>query len=515
MTQPETAPVSIDDLAAMQDPPKDVVPAFAQVETAAAGPATVPTPSRATRHLLSRFSYGVTPELVRECRNAGGPDAWFTRQLQPGRIRDGAGHFRGWFPQLDVSPQRAYRNHVDGRYESWRLTADLQRWTMLRQVHSRRQVHESMVEFWSNVLHVPAPEGKSWPFRARYDRVIRTHALGRFDDLLVAAITHPAMGCYLDNARNRRGELNENLGREVLELHTVGLESGFTEAHVRDSARILTGYHVDMFDTWQAAYRPADHARGPVRVLGFRRANAAADGRPVARAYLRYLARHPSTARRLAHRLCVRFVHDDPPARLVERVAAAYLRNDTSIRAALRAMVRSPEFDAAVGAKVRTPVQDLVNTYRVLGMQPQRPRTDDDYANVMVWQADLIGQRPFNWVRPDGFPDVGDAWTSTSRMLVTWQVHWTLAGGWWPSSGVRYRSRAQWLPPLPIRYGQLIDHLSRRILARPASLQFRRSVARFADMSLDHRIRVVDDMPTWKLALTLAAVLNAPAHMRR
>ena len=167
--------------------------------------------------------------------------------------------------------------------------------------------------------------------------------------------------------------LNENHGRELLELHTVGVKAGYTEDMVLDSARILTGYHVE---TWQPAkktYNPADHWTGPVQVLGWKATNSNGEGRPELRAYLRYLAAHPATAKRLATRLCQRFVSDQPSAEIVRAVAKAYTDSGTSIKAALRALVKHPDFAASAADLVRTPSQDAIATYRGLGVKVSKP----------------------------------------------------------------------------------------------------------------------------------------------
>ena len=222
-----------------------------------------------------------------------------------------------------------------------------------------------MTEFFENHLHVPVQDDGVFGFRAAYGKLIRSHALGRFDQMLVAAITHPAMGTSLDNASSTKSAPNENLGRELLELHTVG-RGNHTEDDVKNSARILTGYRVDMWRTWNAWYDLPSHWTGPVNVLGFSHANAAADGRPVAEAYLTYLAHHPATARRLAKKLAVRFVSDSPSDGLVQHLADVYLANQTAIVPVLQALVAHPEFGASPGAKVRTPTDDVVATYRAL-----------------------------------------------------------------------------------------------------------------------------------------------------
>ena len=143
---------------------------------------------------------------------------------------------------------------------SWEVAVDLSRWTVTRRIHSRRQVHEVMTDFWSNLLNVSLFHDDAVFWRMHYDRTIRRDALTSFDSLLRAAITHPAMGLYLDNAFSTKDAPNENLGRELLELHTVGVDAGYTEADVKASARMLTGYRVDLWwPEFRAYYSAADH----------------------------------------------------------------------------------------------------------------------------------------------------------------------------------------------------------------------------------------------------------------
>ena len=167
--------------------------------------------------------------------------------------------------------------------EAWRAMADYQRWCLQRRMRSRRQLLESVTEFFENHLHVPVHDDGVFGFRADYGRLIRSHALGRFDQMLQAAIIHPAMGISLDNASSTKKAPNENLGRELLELHTVG-RGNYTENDVKASARILTGYRVQMWSTWNAWYDTPSHWTGPVQVMGFSHPNADADGNRRSRA---------------------------------------------------------------------------------------------------------------------------------------------------------------------------------------------------------------------------------------
>ena len=364
------------------------------------------------RHLVLRFSYGLTPGLVQTVLSLG-PKTWFEQQLTPERIPDAAAdRLADWWPDLARDPQDLWQRHTSGKRPSWKVACDYQRWVLARRTDSNRQLLEVMTEFWENHLHVPSLSDPWFTWRADYGRLIRSLALGTFTYLLTAAITHPAMLTYLDNADSTKQHPNENLGRELLELHTVGRI--YSESDVKNSARILTGHQVDLRNTWQPHYAPEAHSRGPVRVLGFHDENASADGRAVTTAYLRYLARHPATARRIATKLAVKFVRDDPPQSLIDNLTKTYLDHDTAIVPVLRALVASAAFRDSAGAKVRTPSEDVVATYRAMQVRLTKPGSPDDGsgANVRLWQVFSMGESPLGWPRPDGPPIDGASWSS-------------------------------------------------------------------------------------------------------
>jgi uncharacterized protein (DUF1800 family) len=469
--------------------------------------------STSDRHLLSRFSYGVTPELARQARRGGA--AWFERQARPETIHDRAadGLIR-WFPKMTASPGQLWKRHVAGSYQGWEVCTDIQRWTLLRRTYSNRQLHEVMTDFWSNLLHVAAPDDTSWPWRLRYDATIRQHALGRFDELLNAAITHPAMGCYLDNASSTRETLNENLGRELLELHTVGLGAGYTEDDVRRSALMLTGYRVDVRRTYDAWYSEADHFTGRLTIMEFSDDNRDRDGRAATRRYLDHLAHHPATARRLARRLCQQFVSDEPSAALVTTVANAYLAADTAIVPTLRALIGTREFKDSVGAKVRTPADDAVATYRALRVQAKRPTANDSFANAIAFQTEAMGQRVFDWPAPDGFPLLNESWVGVSRMLNSFQTHHHQAGGYYPKRDVKHRAPQAWLPKLPARFDDVVDHVCRELLVRPATPQLQRAASIRLQIAGTERVTRTD-LPQHKLIRLLDTLLDSPQHMTR
>jgi uncharacterized protein (DUF1800 family) len=395
---------------------------------------------------------------------------------------------------------------------------DYQRWLLLRRMRSRRQVLEVMTELWEHHFNVPANGDAQFTWRVAFGDTIRTRALGRFEDLLQAVVTHPAMLISLDNVSSTRRFPNENLGRELLELHTVG-RGAYKESDVKDSARILTGWTVDMWRTFDARYDTARHSRGPVKVLGFSHPNGSADGRQVTRAYLRYLAHHPATARRVARRLAVKFIRDDPSPALVNHLARVYLANDTEIRPVLRALVRSRAFARSVGTKVRDPGEDLVATYRALGVRVRRPAggsLGERYAaNQMLWQVSDIGIRPFDWPRPDGQPIDNASWASPSRLIASMEMHQNMAGGWWPNRGISYRRPVRWLPRSGVRFDELVEHLSQQILHRHSSARLLKACCQATGCKPKERITAKHGLVRWDMHRLLSAILDSPAFMTR
>jgi uncharacterized protein (DUF1800 family) len=464
---------------------------------------------------MNRLGCGYSRATFARMRAAGGAMAWFEDQLRPGSVRESrdARRLPDWFPELRESPRRKWEKNTSGAKGGWEYAADLASYSMLRRIYSERQVLESMVDFWSNHLHVHANADLGWVHRASYDDLIRRHALGSFEDLLVEAALHPAMLLYLDNWRSVRGAPNENQGRELLELHTVGRSSGYTEQMVKDSAKILSGYTVDAFESWDGYYEPERHTTGRVQVLGFQAANTSADGRQLTRDYLRYLARHPATAHNIARKLAVHFVTDQPSKALVNDLAGVFRRSGTDIRATLRTLVRHPEFRRSRGTLVRTPIEDFVATCRVLRIDVQRPTSDQSFARAANWapQSTLL----YHWPRPDGSPYGAESWASASRMLSSFRMHWNLVAGWWPREDVRYRQPSSWLPQKRIRFDRYVDHLSRMILGKPSNTRILSASVAATGCRPGEQITRDHPVAGWLFVRLVGVLLDSPDHMRR
>ena len=241
---------------------------------------------------------------------------------------------------------------------------------LVRAIHSERQLFEVMVGFWTDHFNIDMAVGPIVYLKGTDERdVIRPNALGRFADLLVEAVTSPAMLRYLDNASSRAdgdNVPNENLARELLELHTVGVEGGYDEDDVVEVAHVLSGWTIER-RTGRMTFRDDWHSmEGVTEVLGWQPDGAR--GRAAGESLLDHLAHLPQTAEHLATKLCRRFVADDPPPSLVERAPTAYLDHDTDIAPVVRLILTSDEFATAASGKTRRPFELLAAQGRALGL---------------------------------------------------------------------------------------------------------------------------------------------------
>src|SRR5688572_9416830 len=299
---------------------------------------------------------------------------------------------------------------------------------------------ERLVHFWSNHFAVSADKQPLAALAGLYEQeAIRPHVTGNFYELLLAAVRHPAMVLYLDNQasmgasstaatfvrRNRGRELglNENLAREILELHTLGVDGGYTQADVTEFAKVLTGWSIggalgegrlggarfggDGGTPGEFHFRAPMHEPGDKTILGKRyREHGADEGEDV----LRTLALHPKTASHLATKLARHFVADDPPAKLVERMADAYLRSDGELTSVYSALIEADESWREPLAKFKTPHDFAISAYRLLDFVPENLQA----VTAFLTQA---GQRPYAPGSPAGWPDTAASWNGGDALL--------------------------------------------------------------------------------------------------
>jgi uncharacterized protein (DUF1800 family) len=288
-------------------------------------------------------------------------------------------------------------------------------------ITSDAPLNERLVQFWSNHFTVSALRPVVRGFVGAFEReAIRPHVTGRFSDMLLAVARHPGMGFYLDNVvsigpNSRFGQrsgkgLNENLGREILELHTLGVDGGYTQQDVEALARILTGWTIARLrdpDPGSFRFVWQIHEPGDKVLLGHRYTESGEDEGVAA---LRDLARHPATAKHIATKLARHFIADEPPQDAVDRIAKVFLQHDGDLKAVTGAVVAEPAAWSQPFAKVRTPTELVIAAFRVAASGPVPPQA---LANSMR----VLDQPTFVAPSPAGWPDVASAWVSPESVL--------------------------------------------------------------------------------------------------
>ena len=434
------------------------------------GGKALPTPEPLAL-LLGRISFGIT-EAEWARAKALGYQAYLEEQLSPASLDDSVleATLARELPTLalDIPALLAYGEIPN---QQNRPLSDLVVATLGRQIFSRRQLQEVMTEFWSNHFSVFHLDGPVRYFKSFEDRVaVRPHALGKFRDLLFASARSPAMLWYLDNYANTVGVAQENYARELLELHTLGADGGYTEDDVREFARALTGWTINPRASDGFAFVAARHDTGAKSVLGL--SLAAGRGIEDATDVLNLLATHPSTARFVCTKLVRRFVADDPPAALVERLKAEFIASDGDIKSLLRMIFSSPEFAASADAKFKRPAEQLISMLRVT-----EPRFGTDYVRILTNQLEATGQLPFRWDPPDGYPDRKDHWLNSTALLNRWNFGFDLIEG---RLAPRIQIDETRLAGSARTPAELVDRLTERFLRRPLSASDREVLIAYA-----------------------------------
>ena len=417
-------------------------------------------------HVLSRLTFGARPGDAERVRTMG-VDRWIDEQLRPAGIseartdqflstfetqRASAAELQAKYPRPNqllqqlgargdrskLTPEESERLRQAG--EGFRrISGEMLSARVARGLLAERQLQEVMTDFWLNHFSVYIQKGGPEPYLiAEYENsVIRPNVLGKFRALLGAVAHSPAMLYYLDNwessvdstrarlapipnagrmtrapQQQRRGGLNENYGRELLELHTLGVDGGYTQQDVIGAARAFTGWTLrgPRQGNGGSQFVPFMHDAGEKTFLGHRL--AAGRGEQDGEDVLDIVARHPSTARFIAFKLARRLVSDQPPAELVDRAAETFRSTDGDLREVVRTIVTSPEFfsHAAYRSKVKSPFEVVVSALRALGAEPDAtPRT----AAVIG----TLGQPIYGHQAPNGWPETGSEWMNTGAIL--------------------------------------------------------------------------------------------------
>ncbi len=278
-----------------------------------------------------------------------------------------------------------------------------------------------MTEFWFNHLNVFVGKGPVRPFVGHYAvNVIRANALGKFEDLLLASARHPAMLLYLDQAQSNVCGINENYARELMELHTLGVDGGYTQNDVHELARILTGWTVGLQQGQGFRFADRLHDNGDKMLLGHSlRAGGMREGEEA----IRLLARHPSTAKRIARKLAMTFVSDKPSQALVDRLAGTFTNTQGDIRAVMRTLVTSPDFWRAENTLFKTPLDFACSALTAGG--GAKDRRDIQLTLGFLAQA---GQPMHGWQTPDGYKTDAATWLAPEALTRRADYAVTLGG---------------------------------------------------------------------------------------
>ncbi len=448
-------------------------------EVSLATPATYPwqwTPPAALGEpnsyvtVLNRIAFGARPGDVERVQKMG-IDNYIDEQLAPEKIDDSAleQKISNLYPSLSKSINELVRDYAQASQALQRraplllqrlgelgikverpkgpqdVVAELQEATIMRALYSKRQLFEVLADFWSNYFAIFIGDGEVRYYKTVDDRaVVRRHALGNFRDFLVASARSPAMLEYLDNRVNVKGKPNENYAREIMELHTLGVDGGYTQKDVAELARAFTGWTiklptrsrlggVDLSEPIEFLFNARQHDDEPKKILGV---DLPKDGGiNDALKMIDVLAAHPNTARYLSKRLARRFVADEPPAALVERAAQTFLQTKGDIRATMGTILHSDEFKNSFAQKAKRPFEYIVSAARAVDLQ-----TEDTSNFGATLRA--LGQGLFMLMTPDGYPDIASAWINSNNLMTRWNIALAVAGNRVPRAKVDLKALA-------------------------------------------------------------------------
>ena len=416
---------------------------------------------------MSRVGYGPSPALAAAVQAARSPQDWALQQIglaraasqQPPVIAADLMDFNAPLPQLFASEQRErelrkqiktdtatpsnpapvpgedapterrmdFSNPLSPAFFSRRLTLQTAAWRLssCSQPELENPLLARMTEFWFNHLNVFIGKGAVRPYVGHYlVHAIRPHALGRFEDLLLASARHPAMLLYLDQAKSvaegspggqgkTRG-LNENYARELMELHTLGVNGGYTQSDVRELARVLTGWTIGPQEEAGFRFAPRLHDHGTKRVLGQTfPTSSASSGEQEGVDAIRLLARHPATAQRISLRLAQFFVADKPPPALVAQLSQTFLTSQGDISAVMATLLNATDFWAPANRLFKTPMD-----FACSALTATQSATDTDRHGLVLATGYLAsaGQPLHGWQTPDGYPFDAATWLAPEAL---------------------------------------------------------------------------------------------------
>jgi uncharacterized protein (DUF1800 family) len=432
----------------------------AAVPPAGSGPASAATmPAMDSAKFANRITWGEDSATVRHIAQIG-PERYLAQQLHPQPAAPLPPEVQAQIDAMTITQQpllqlvrdlEQRRKDADAipedeqkkaaqqgfQQEMNRLAREAATRHLLRDLYSPAQLQEQMTWFWLNHFNVHQYKSNLRVLVGDYeDKALRAHALGHFRDLLRATVFHPAMLRYLDNEQNAAGHINENYARELMELHTLGVNGGYSQHDVQELARILTGLGVNFNPNppnvkreLQAQYvrmgltefNPNRHDYGDKVFLG-----QSVHGRGLAEIdeALDRLARHPATAHFISRKLAIYFVADEPPPALVERLAQTFLHSDGDIAQVLRTLFTSPEFAASLGRKFKDPTHYVVSSVRLA----YDGKVIVNAGPAINW-LNRMGEPLYGRQTPDGYAMIDSAWASPGQMSTRFEIAKALGSG--------------------------------------------------------------------------------------
>lgn len=421
-------------------------------------PAPIKTLTQEDVHWLNRITYGIDGATVAEYE-ALGRKAYLEKQLRgsedgmPADVADTIAHLDlinvpvlqelqdldqdnkhiNSLPNDELKQQaRKQQNDLAAR-----IVYETTKRHLMRALYSPAQLKEQMVWFWDNHFSVFQSKGNlRWTVSDYEEHAIRPYALGNFRDLLMATLKHPAMLVYLDNAQSAGGKINENYARELLELHTMGVNSGYTQQDVQELARILTGVGVSTATTppklkpeWQALYmhegvfefNPARHDFGDKTLLG---QTITGQGWNEVEQAVDLIVRQPATAHFVSQKIATYFVNDDPPPALVDRMAKSFQQSNGDIPSVLRTMFTSKEFNASLGNKFKDPMHYVVSSMRLA----YNGKIIANVKQVNNW-LNALNEPLYGHLTPDGYGMRQRDWASSGQMSKRFEIARAIGSG--------------------------------------------------------------------------------------
>jgi uncharacterized protein (DUF1800 family) len=541
------------DTAPGPDPTRTVPPV---IDSTSVPPEPVLPPVSLGIIALNRMGFGPRPGDVDVFNALGGTDeerlrAYVAQQLNPDSIDDSdfeARYNAAGFETLHKTQEELYFDHIannpydsnDDAYWDWysKPAHELVDVTFLRAVYSKKQLVEVLADFWHNHFNIYFWQDDGVPLLVSYNRdVLRKHMLGNFRQMLEAVATHPSMLYYLNQNNSSDAGPNENFARELFELHTLGAENylgvrdpntvekdangiavGYVDNDVYEAARALTGWRVDddIYDnedgvekTGRFIYYKPWHDRFNKFILGkYIPADQPdmQDGHDV----LDLLANHPGTARFISRKLARRFISDDPPVSIVDAAAATFMQYRDApdqLKRVVEAILLSPEFRQAWGAKIKRPIEAAISTMRTL---------NTDFTKLpggIPWMCSMMGQPIFERRPPDGYPDVKEAWANSMSLLYRWNFAVGISENWLNDDEQQRVVKTDIVAQTPadLRTAEsLADFWIPRILNRAMSDADRQAV--ISVMAQDHgpQDELDQDHINWVLPAMVEVILMSP-----